>query len=317
MKPDKRLLTALAEKLANYRASIPVFPIRERSLDELHTNLIDSGLRFGKMAGLAAMRHNLQHHEHRTDIQFQEGIHARVFHASGAMTLHRGWRPMEKMITAYAERADLQLLQRQTEAAIKSLDWVQRTRLENFRFERLWRVKASGITPDGKVGPVALTRVVGAFRRYIGELPVWGRASMFVELAAESQLAAAGIDWRPIASRPLDEAKVVSPEEGAIRVLSELQTFLPGKVITRKEYVPEFFSLGYFSLPKRRAQMVMQPVFVAMFRPTGPIPSTGRLIVVPAGVRAYESIARSIVSPPLASPRQQSRKTAVKRQPRK
>jgi hypothetical protein len=113
----------------------------------------------------------------------------------------------------------------------------------------------------------------------------------------------AGSDWRPIADEAFDEAKVVSSEEGAFRVPSELQTFLAGKVFTLKEYSPEFFSLGYFSMPKRRGQTVMQPVYVAMFRPVGPFPSTGRLVVVPAGANIYESIARSVVTPPASSSR--------------
>lgn len=317
MAPDRGLLKALLDKLTNYRATVPVFAIQARSLDELDKTAVEAGLRFAKTAGFGDMRYSIRRQENKTVVQFQEGISAHIFHASGAVSLHRGSRPMEKIITAYADRADLKLLQRQTEEAVKHLELVQPTKAEKFRFERLWRLKASGITPDGKAGPVALTGVVGAFRRFIGELPVWGRASIFVQLAAENQIAAAGVDWRPIADKAFDKAKIVSPKEGALRVLSELQTFLPGKVFTRKNYIPEFFSLGYFSMPKRRAQTVMQPVYVAMFRPAGSVPSTGRVIVVPAGVNVYESIARSLVAPPPSATRAVPKMTLAKRRRRK
>jgi hypothetical protein len=298
VKLNKRLLKALVEKLTNYRATVPVFHTQEQTLDQLDKKVTEAGLHFAKAAGFGDMRYSIRRQENKTVVQFQEGISAHIFHASGAMSLHRGWHPMEKIITSYADRADLKLLQRQTEEALKRLKLVHPARTENFRFERLWRLKASGITADGKTGTVALTRVVGAFRRHIGRLPVWGRASIFVQLAADGQIAATGIDWRPIADKAFAKARLVSPEEGALRVLSELQTFLPGKVFTRNEYIPEFFSLGYFSMPKRRAQAVMQPMFVAMFRSTGPIPSAGRLIVVPASAHGYEPVARSVVAPP-------------------
>jgi hypothetical protein len=70
---------------------------------------------------------------------------------------------------------------------------------DNLQFERLWQIKATGMTLSGQRGVVALCRVVGAFRRYLYELPVWGRASAVVELADDNVIAAAGIDWRPCA----------------------------------------------------------------------------------------------------------------------
>ena len=303
MTPDKALLKTLVEKVANYKASVPVYRIPERSLDDLDRSVVQAGRNLAKAAGYGEMRYSIRRAQNSTVVQFQEGMSAHVLHASGAMSLHRGWRPLDKIITPYADRADLKLLQAQAEEAVKRLSLVQPGKTEELRFERLWRLKAAGITREGKTGAVALTRVVGAFRRYIGGMPVWGRASIFAHIAAEGQIAAAGADWRPIVEQAVDSAKVLSPEDGAVRVLQELQTFLPDKIFTRRDYTPAFFSLGYISLPKRRAQSVMQPVYVAMFNPVGTFPSVGRLIVVPAGLKTYESIARTVVTPPLGAHR--------------
>jgi hypothetical protein len=313
MKPDKGLLKALTDGVSNYKASVPVFRIAERSFDDVVSDALQAGQHFAKAAGFGEMRYSISQEETATTIQFQEGIRAQVFHASGAMSLHRGWNPMERNIAAYADRADLKKLQRQALEMAKRLELAHPNKNEAFQFERLWQLKATGMTHKGKTGPIALTRVVGAFRRYIDGMPVWGRASIFVQLAAEGEVAAAGVDWRPIVEKSVDVAKVASPEEGAVRVLTELQTFLPNGTLTRKDYTPEFFSLGYFSLPKRRGQTVMQPVYVAMFKPVGPIPSLGRLIVVPAASKAYESIARTVVMPPLVVERPKPKVTVRKK----
>jgi hypothetical protein len=293
---DKALLDALLGLLGPYSETVAVYRIRENRLSDIERIAIETGQRFAKVAGLRDMRCEVRRDAARTTVFLQEGIRVKSFHASGAILLDRGWSPMTNIITTVAERADESMLERQAEDAVRQMRLAPDD--GQLRFERLWQVKATGITREGERGPVALTRAVGAFRRYVGDLPVWGRASVFVELGGEGQIAAAGVDWRPLANEALEYAKVLSPQEGAARVLGELQTFLPGKKYTLEEYTPEFFALGYFSLPKRRVQTVMQPVYVGMFRPTGPIPSLARLVVVPATEHAYEPIGRLLTAPP-------------------
>jgi hypothetical protein len=299
MSPDARLLKKLVERLSDYRETVPVYEIADRRLEEMEEATLSAGQRFVATAGLDEMRYDLRRGRKRTLILFQEGIRASVFHASGAISLSQGLHPMEDVITTEADDADERMLRRWTDEATKKLELGPVSRAEPLRFERLWRLKAAGMKEDGERGPVALTRVVGAYRRFIGRLPVWGRASVFVELAAEGRVAAAGVDWRPIAPKPFERTKVLPPNEAGARVLAELQKFAQGRRPSGKDYEPVMFSLGYFSLPKRRHQAIMQPVFVAMFEPTGPIPSLGRMIVVPAAPNAYEPIARPIAAPPL------------------
>lgn len=298
MRPDKKLLDALLGLVGPYNETVAVYRIQETRISDIERTAIHTAQRFAKVAGLPVMRHEVRRDAACTSVFLQEGIRVKAFHASGAILLDRGWNPMTKIIATVAESADESLLKRQAEEAVRQMRLAPAYNGEELRFERLWRVKATGITREGERGPVALTRAVAAFRRYIGDLPVWGRASVFVELAAEGQVAAAAVDWRPVATEALDYARVLSPQEGAVRVLGELQTFLPGGTYTIDEYRPELFALGYFSLPKRRVQTVMQPVYVAMFRPTGPIPSLARLIVVPATEHAYEPLGRLVSAPP-------------------
>ena len=301
MSPDSGLLKALVDKLTNHKKSIPLFRIAERKPDEVDHSVVQLGMRFAEIAGFGEIRYSVRHERDCSTFLFQEDIRARLFHASGAIALDRGWRPMDRIIATDARRADLKLLQRHAEQAVKRLQLAPIGAGEQLRFERLWRLKAAGVTRDGKTGPIALTRVVGAFRRYLGDMPVWGRASASVELAAESEVAAASVDWRPVVDEPFDTATVLSPKEGAARILAELQISLPDARYTQKDYTPDSFSLGYFSLPRRCAQTVMQPVYVAMFKPVQPFPSIGRFIVVPAAPHPYELIGRRAEPPPLTS----------------
>jgi hypothetical protein len=298
VKPDPSLLQALIERLEHHEESVSVYAIHERPLREMEAQTLAAARRFCGLHGLGEMRYERRRGRNRTIFRFQENISASMFHASGAVRLDAHFPPLQSIIAADTDGVDEIELRRFSDEAREQLEFQPKTSHEALRFERLWRLKATGITEEGERGPIALTRIVGAYRRYIGRLPVLGRATLFVEVAAKGQVAAAGVDWRPVVERPIDETAVLSPEDGALRVLAELQRLDRERRFTRDDYMPEFFALAYFSFPKRRHQAFMQPTYVAMFRPTGPIQSVGQVIVVPAAPNAYEPIARFQAVPP-------------------
>jgi hypothetical protein len=162
--------------------------------------------------------------------------------------------------------------------------------LEQVKFEHLWKIKASAITIAEKVKvPEVLCRVIGAFRRHINNIPVYGRASIFVKLAGNNMVHSAGIDWRLIEKEPVDDIKIIDPDEAAECILRSIGVNLPNKVITSKICKPEFFSLGYFSQPRRRYQRYMQPAYIATFRSTGST-SLNPAVVISASKDTYESL---------------------------
>jgi hypothetical protein len=169
--------------------------------------------------------------------------------------------------------------------------------MERLDFERLWQIKAAGRQQNGRGGYEVLCRVVGAFRRYVHDLPVLGRASVFVKLAADDVIEAAGSDWRACEERAFDEAAVVDPLEGAARVATELTTAAGRTHVSAEHYDVDFFGLGYMSFPKRRVQSILQPVYVAVLHPRG-WTTFGRVVVVAATDGAYEPIGRQFAVPP-------------------
>lgn len=211
------------------------------------------------------------------------------------MEVKRFLLPFEKVI---GPKADRQSLIERSHDAVKKLGlerWAEEDRLG---FERLFQIKANGAIHEGKSGDGVLIRAVGAFRRYIRDLPVFGRASVFIKLAGEGVVEAAGMDLRVRHGTPIDNAKVIQPEAAAERIVAELSSGMTGQNVGLEHYNPEMFALGYFSLPKRRAQAFFQPVYVAMLRSVG-WTTLNRLIVIPGSFQQYESIARIVASPPL------------------
>lgn len=277
---------------------MPVFRVRERSLDDLHESLVSAVDSVSSLAGMGKLRYEATPHNKRTFMAFQSGVKAQVYHASGALAINRGWAPFQHIIATDASTADLNDLEQQAITAIEKLNLISLGKNDKLKFERLWKLKAAGVTEKGEFGLTALTEVVGAFRRYLGNIPVYGAASQFVQIVADNQVSGVGVDWRRVEEEPFETAKLISAEEGAERMLKQLQVFLPERPLTIDDYEPDEFLTGYFSLPKRRAQNFMQPVFIAKFIDKGTETSLNRIIAIPAGVKIYEPIDRILVSPP-------------------
>jgi hypothetical protein len=196
---------------------------------------------------------------------------------------------MEHLI---GEKAEKEALTQSVAAAAKRLGLDRlATSGERLAFERLWQIKAAGMNGDGMRGREIICRAVGAFRRHLHNLPVWGRASVVVEIAAQDRIGGIGIDWRTVAAEPFDRAKVISPEEAARAVMGDLNSRLPGGELTDDDFDVGMFSLGYISLPKRRAQSVFAPVYVAMLERRG-WTSMNYVIVVNGTGKVYESVCR-------------------------
>src|SRR5262245_22096596 len=304
---DARLLKALVSKLSKVRPTAPVYRLRDRRVDEIEADARAFAQRFAGTYLDRAPHADVRRREKLTTLRLPEGGRVAAFHASEALLAKRGLAPLERLIT---DTQDKDELTRRTVAAAKRLGLDRSHGAdEHLEFERLWQIKAMGITRQGERGAVALCRAIGAFRRHVAGLPVLGRASVFVKLAGDDVIDAAGVDWRPIAGKPVDEAKIIEPETGAARILYELSIGNPGGELTLQQYEPDSFLLGYFSLPKRRAQEFLQPVYVAILQPRG-FSTLGRIVVVPASQQHYESLCRPIAAPPRLAAKPEPREKA-------
>ena len=295
------LLKKLIDKTCHYRDVVPVFRVEPCALDELEASALRLAASVAGCEGDAKSR--IERRNGRSDILLQDAVRARVYHASGAFAVKTGLAPMEHLI---GEKADKEALTQSVATAAKRLGLDRFVAHgEQLVFERVWQIKASGISGEGVRGREVVCRAVGAFRRYLHDLPVWGRASAVVEIAGGDRIGGVGVDWRTVAAEPIDRAKVLAPEMAARAVLNDLHSRLPGGEFSDDDFDVGMFSLGYLSLPKRRAQSVFAPVYVAMLERRG-WTSTNYLIVVHGSEKVYESVCRPNTLPPRDAVKSQS-----------
>lgn len=276
----------LVERLSDFRQSMPVYSIKKVSYNEM--------LELGKYCASRFMRRDSaesfrirQRNDDSTLIHLSLDINMRIYHNSNTITINRRMGPLEHLIK---ERFDKKKLSEIAINEMNKLELEKKSKLpfEQLKFEVLWQIKCGGVSIEEERTPVFLCRIVGAFRRYINEVPVYGRASSFIRLAGESLIESVGLDWRQVDEKPIDNAKIIDPKIAAEKILDDLSSISPKKVLTSEDYKPEFFSLGYYSKPKRLQQNYMQPVYVATFQDLG-WTAWKHLIVIPATEHVFES----------------------------
>jgi|LGOV01.1.fsa_nt_gb hypothetical protein len=298
MKYENDFYKQCLEQACHLRDVVPIYRIRERTIDEMESQALRFAGRFAGNRDGMEIKSSLRRRQDRSDFFLPEGLRARVFHASGAFIAKSSLGPMEALLAEDIEQVAKDDLIKQVDRALQRLELVSFCgREERLEFERLWQIKATGVTKKGERGRVVLCRSVGAYRRYLHDLPVWGRASVHVQMAADDHLDSIGIDWRLVSEEPFDHAKIIDPEHGAKKVLADFQSRLPSAKITRDDFKVVMFALGYFSLPRRRSQGTMAPVYVAMIESNG-WPGSNHLIVVPATETIYEPLCVPVETPP-------------------
>ncbi len=295
----------LIDKLARHQDTAPVYRIEPPPLNALEKSATQLALR---VAGENEHgRSRVSRIDGRSEILLSGGMRARAYHASGAMAVNAGLAPMTHLLGDKIDKGAL------TKAAVATAKHLGLDRLgtpgEKLEFERLWQIKAAGINHERVRGREVVCRAIGAFRRHIGELPVYGRASVVIELAGDEKIGGVGVDWRPIASEVVDRAKILDPERAARAIMADIGGRVPGGEVGDKDFDVTMFSLGYISLPKRRAQGLLAPVYVAMLERVG-WTTMNHVVVVNGTEKVYENIGRLNASPPRDAARPTARVAA-------
>ena len=118
-----------------------------------------------------------------------------------------------------------------------------------------------------------------------------------MQVAGGDQIDSMGVDWRPIDPNAFDHVKVITPDDAAARMISDLQSRTPGSELSPDDVDIAMFALGYFSLPKRRSQTALTPVYVAMVSTQG-WGTLNHLLVTSASELEYETYSRIAEAPP-------------------
>jgi hypothetical protein len=253
----------------------------------------------GDVSGVDVRGASVENGSTRTVLRAPGEARAAVFHASGAMTVSLGLGPFERI---FGDDPGDDTLVELIRANTERLGIRERLPEEDaFAFERLWRIKAAGGDAYGRVSDPVLCRAVGAYRQYVRDLPVYGRATATIHLASEGTLDAVSLSSRRYSDdgggRMFERTRTVAPGDAARGVAGQLSSLFRAKDdLEGVEVSPDWFRFGYLSLGRSRAQSILAPFYVASLSLQHEEESTAHVIAVAGSRDQYLKIPRGQAS---------------------
>jgi hypothetical protein len=259
-----------------------------------------------QIAGLESERPELKTRQVRSLMMQPGRLRATGFHASGALSVTLALAPFDGLFERDPGDDELAELTRRTAERLGIHKLVPDD--ESLSFERLWRIQAAGGDPAGKITEPVLCRAIGAFRHFVRDLPVYGRASTTVEVAAEGRLSSASVSLRRFAGdeggKTVATAKVRTPEAAAHDVAARLvQAFGGLEDLKSTRLVPEWFRFGYLSLSRRHAQGLLAPFYIASVVVEREYEASAHVIAVPGSDEQFIRVPSGRRSAATARPR--------------
>jgi len=283
---EKEFITRMADRVKAVPPRADIFAVRRYSRDDLERRTKHLLAKTAEACNLSLDRGDWIAQQDRTLIHLPSGARAVAYHASGAIRLVTGLGPMESLFKKTENRKTLTKLVEGVFRQLKIDEGLNPD--ESVQFERLWQIKASATNPKGKTVQPVLCRVVGAYRHFVGKYPVLGAASVAVKLAGGGNLDSLTVEIRETTGETVDQAKILRPDQAARQILSQLSGLMNNSKSPASEFAePQFFRFGYLSLPKRKAQRLLAPVYVAAIEIKGAEERQGYLFAVPATEKTY------------------------------
>lgn len=262
--------SALIEKIARSIDQVPdhaeVLELRQLPVDDLETRVKRLLGAIGDSFDMQVGRSDWRGGDLGTDVLLPGGGRARYYHESGAVEVAAGLAPMDHLFgSADKEGCEKSSLMKLVEAAAGKLDLRGFVAGEaSVEFERLWSIKASAASRDGKASDTVLCRVVGAYRQFAGEIPIWGPASIALKLAEGGRFDSLALNLREVSGKAIDRPSILKVEKGARNLVQQLETLMGRSKLDLDESARvEWARFGYLSLSRRKAQTMLAPVYLA------------------------------------------------------
>jgi hypothetical protein len=196
-----------------------------------------------------------------TTVTLAQGARAVLYHASGALRYVSGLAPAQAPFARGAGQDTLLRLVQERALKLRLAEWAGAN--AELRFEHLFRTLGRGTDRAGKQSEATLFRAIGAYRQFIGGIPVLGAASAAVQVAGDGQLDTLAILMRPANGEVLERAAVIEPQAGARRILAQLSALLGQREVPTDAVESAGMQFGYLDLGKRKPQRVLAPAYVA------------------------------------------------------
>jgi hypothetical protein len=282
-------IDTLLESLASVEQAVPgeiaILELSRSSIDDLQRRLRRLLKTGGECCEKDFDRGDWTRYDDRTLVRLPQGAHAVVYHASGGLKLSAGLAPMEHLFKDMETKAALTARVQEAAKAFGAGDGPVRG--NSLVFERLWQIKACAADRSGKTVAPILCRAVGAFRQHVEGIPVLGPASLAVQIAADGVLDTVSMLMRSPSGEVLEKAKVLPPERALRQIGQQLAVRFgqaKGEIQVESRQGLRF---GYLSLPKRKAQRLLAPVYMATIDVTHEQERQAFVTAVPATEKNY------------------------------
>ena len=261
---------SLTEQLGSMVETVPdvvdVVQLTQPDVGTIQTRLRELVGRVADVAGLESARLSVETQSVQTVMRQPGQLTAVGFHDSGAMSVTLDVAPFDAIFDEDPGDDELTALSRRASEQLGLSKLVPPD--DTLAFERLWRINAAASDRSGRTTEPVLCRAVGAFRHSVLELPVYGRASGTVQVAAGGQLISTSISTRRFAGdesgRIVAQAKTRAAGDAARDVVDQLgRSFGELRDASSMRIVPEWFRFGYLSLGRRRSQGLLAPFYIA------------------------------------------------------
>lgn len=280
-----KLMDALASLQQTLPDDVGIVELRRSSVDDQQRRLRRLLKTSGDTCERDFDRGQWQTFADRTLVRLPQGAHAVLYHASGSVKLSSGIGEMESL---FKEPEPKKQLVERTEAMLGSLGLREQLgRGETLAFERLWQIKACAADRNGKTVEPVLCRAVGAFRHHVEGIPVLGPASVAVQLAAQGEFDRLSILMRSPQGETLERVKPIHPERAARSIAQQLAAQFADSKGEIEFECRDGMRFGYLSLPKRKVQRLLAPVYIATINVAHETERQGLVLVVPATDKSY------------------------------
>ena len=283
---EKMLIKKMVDSVEDVPSRAEVFAVRQYSLDDTERRTKCLLATTAEAYSLSSDRGDWVVQQDRTLVRLPQEARAIVYHASGAMKFVTGLNPMESLFKKVEAQEELVRLVEETADHLNIREWVGKN--ESLHFERLWQLKAAASDREGTVVEPVLCRVVGAYRHFIGELPVWGAASVAIKLTGEGTLDSLTVQVRETTGEVIDRTRIMRPDQAARQIFLQLSSLMgKSKISLSESAAPQWLRFGYLSLGKRKSQRLLAPVYVATIGIEGQEESQAYLFVTSATEKTY------------------------------
>jgi hypothetical protein len=260
---EQLLIDSLVKSVGRCPAQADVIGLQQFSLDDVQARAQRFLTLLGDQEDRSTDRGDWLTSDDHTTIRLPRGARAMLYHASGAVKYSSGMSPFQSIFERVEDRERLTGMVGEAARKYNIAQWAGSG--GELTFERLWQMKAQGEDKSGKQSEPVLTRVVGAYRHFIGGIPVLGEASVALKLAAGGTLDSLSLQVRSRAMEVIDQARIINSELAAKQVCAQLNRLLGfGKITTPSDLVEsQTMRFGYLNLGKRKAQQLLAPAFMA------------------------------------------------------